>query len=159
MPFLCPVNLTITLLPSLTHLSLSHFIEPGLVPISFFSSFPALISLTITELSYASLSQLAAALVDAPPSLVRFATTDSLPAHFANALPATVSDLTFGPKRGSDLRLVMSKWFSGRSVGEVGRLRRVVVAGLMEDELVRYYARGAEFLETVAGAGCEIECR
>ena len=104
-----------------------------------------------------SLSYLLASLLDAPPTLVRFATRSGLPDRLANALPTTVTDLTFGLKRGSDLGVVMDRWFGRRRVEEVGTLRRVLLLRVTEDELVRDYAKGSEFLETLAQARCDIK--
>lgn len=142
-------------LPSVTHISIS---SPPYHTTSSptFRSFPNLTHLTINDLPpFAFILRLLPALSSLPPSLTHFATAANLPAPIARALPASVTHLTLGPQRGADLRVVLDRWFGPEGPG----LRNVVLVGLTEDEVVRYYARGAEFLERVQGAGAEVECR
>lgn len=142
--------------PTLTHLTISG--NPGWTARSLLVPYPALTHLAFTEdPSFGFLGHVS------EPAIRSTVTHFQVPAGLGNqlvvALPPSIVHITFGPQRGADLRAVLDRWFERRSREEVGRLSTIVLLGLTEDELVRYYARGAEFLTRVTAGGCEIEFR
>lgn len=99
------------------------------------------------------------ALSRAPASLTRFGSSDGLPQHVIDAVPATVTHLAFSLGRGDALRGVPARWFDPSTSGTDGRLQKVRVVGYDSEALVREYPTTKELLGQARRAGCEVECR